>query len=118
MRSTLAAYDKAAFSWSPVQCAAVPNGPKVLGLLRKLGALAQGAGNPLVGIIKQRPTKVDDLEILERCNVAITTIAALKDMTSAASDDEAEDDEGDDGRETADVEGSTCTKRSPSASTC
>lgn len=108
MLSTLAAYDKdRILVVVPTDALRSQTARKFLtfGLLRRLGVLAQGAGNPLVGIIKKRPTKVEDLEILERCNVVITTMAALKDTTSAARDDEAEDDEDDGREETADVEG-------------
>lgn len=97
MLSTLAAYDKdRIFVVVPTDALRSQTARKFLtfGLLRKLGALAEGAGNPLVGIITKRPTKVEDLEILERCNVVITTMAALKNTTKTASDDDTGD-EGD-----------------------
>lgn len=47
------------------------------GLLRKLGILAEDANNPVVGIIDERPRTVDDLKILEECNVVITTASSI-----------------------------------------
>lgn len=108
MLSTLAAYDKGSLLVVvPTDALRSQTARKFLtfGLLRKLGALAKGAGNPLVGVITKRPTKVEDLAILERCNVVITTMAALKNTTGAPSDSEDEDDEDDGGDDTAEVEG-------------
>jgi superfamily II DNA or RNA helicase len=47
------------------------------GLLRKLGVLADGAENPIVGVVTSRPRSVADLEIFERCNVIIGTMSSL-----------------------------------------
>jgi superfamily II DNA or RNA helicase len=108
MLSTLAAYDKdRILVVVPTDALRSQTARKFLtfGLLRKLGALAEGAGNPLVGIITKRPTKVEDLDVLERCNVVITTMAALKDTTKAAIDEEVEDEDDDSAEQTAGVEG-------------
>jgi len=48
-----------------------------LGLLRKLGVLAQDAGNPIVGIVTKVPKSISDLEIFERCNVIVSTMSSL-----------------------------------------
>jgi len=45
-----------------------------LGLLRELEVLAPACRNPVVGVIRKRPTKVEHLNILEQCNVVVTTI--------------------------------------------
>jgi superfamily II DNA or RNA helicase len=47
------------------------------GLLRSLGVLTPDARNPVVGIVARRPRSVDDLKLLEDCNVTISTMAAL-----------------------------------------
>lgn len=47
------------------------------GLLRELGVLASDARNPIVGVVTRRPRSVDDLKLLENCNVIIATMAAL-----------------------------------------
>lgn len=48
------------------------------GLLRKLGVLVPETVNPIVGILRKRPKTIEDLEIFERCNVVIATMAALR----------------------------------------
>jgi superfamily II DNA or RNA helicase len=53
-----------------------------LGLLRKLGNLHPDAQNPIVGVIENRPKTQADLEIFEKCNVIISTMAALADEST------------------------------------
>lgn len=60
------------------------------GLLRKLKVLAPDAPNPIVGIIRKRPRTIEDLEIFDRCNVVISTMAALK--TGKVDDEEPAED--------------------------
>lgn len=54
------------------------------GLLRMLGNLQSIAANPVVGIMTRRPKDVSELDLLERCNVVITTMSAVNDGTAAA----------------------------------
>lgn len=81
MLSVLAAYDhRCILVVVPTDALRSQTARKFLnfGLLRKLGALTPDAGNPFVGIVRKRPRKIDDLEIFDRCNVVIATMAALK----------------------------------------
>lgn len=48
-----------------------------LGLLRRLGNLADTALNPVVGVITRRPRRRDDLDLFEMCNVVVATMSAL-----------------------------------------
>lgn len=72
------------------------------GYLRKLGALSPEAGNPIVGVITKRPRKIEDLEIFERCNVVITTMAALKDNTKSPEEEPGGEDDQSDGTDETD----------------
>lgn len=47
------------------------------GLLRDLGVLALDAPNPIVGVVTRRPRSVDDLALLDACNVVIGTMSSL-----------------------------------------
>lgn len=47
------------------------------GLLRTLGILDAGATNPIVGVIDERPRTVEDLKVLEECNVVVTTASSI-----------------------------------------
>lgn len=58
------------------------------GLLRRLGVLDQDAQNPIVGIVSKRPQSVEDLEILERCNVVVGTMSSLGEGAAANLTDE------------------------------
>ncbi len=53
------------------------------GLLRVLGNLAVEAVNPIVGVMSKRPRDVSELDLLERCNVVVTTMSAINDGTAA-----------------------------------
>lgn len=48
-----------------------------LGLLHDLGCLPTDARTPIVGVIKKRPTSDSDLDIFEKCNVVVATMASL-----------------------------------------
>ncbi len=50
---------------------------KSLGLLRFLGAVGFDIKNPIVGLLLRRPTSIADLQILDDCNVLISTMSAL-----------------------------------------
>ncbi len=50
---------------------------KSLGLLRSLGNLKQGSRNPIVGVIKKRPKSEGDLDILQKCNVVVSTMSVF-----------------------------------------
>jgi superfamily II DNA or RNA helicase len=53
-----------------------------LGLLRSLGNLTPVAQNPIVGVLQRRPKTTADLELLERCNVVVTTMSAIAEGTA------------------------------------
>jgi superfamily II DNA or RNA helicase len=94
MLSTLAAHDLASILVVvPTDALRSQTARKFLtfGLLRKLGALLPEAANPIVGIVRKRPKTVEDLEIFERCNVVIATMAALK--KGKSDDDQATDED-------------------------
>lgn len=55
-----------------------------LGLLRMLGNVTDGARNPIVGVITKRPTSEADLDMFEKCNVVISTMAAIGEGDAAA----------------------------------
>lgn len=48
-----------------------------LGLLRKLGHVPMDIQNPIIAVIDRRPKSRDDLEVLSKCHVAITTASAI-----------------------------------------
>jgi len=54
------------------------------GLLRMLGNLTDVARNPIVGVITKRPTSDADLDLFEKCNVVISTMAAIGEGDAAA----------------------------------
>lgn len=54
-----------------------------LGLLGGLGNLKKGVKNPIVGIVKNKPKNISDLDIFSKCNVVIGTMSALWDSKSA-----------------------------------
>lgn len=54
------------------------------GLLRTLGNLTDGALNPIVGVITKRPTSEACLDLFEKCNVVISTMAAIGEGDAAA----------------------------------
>jgi superfamily II DNA or RNA helicase len=54
------------------------------GLLRTLGNLAKDVRNPIVGVITNRPTSEADLDLFAKCNVVVTTMAAIGESSSAA----------------------------------
>lgn len=54
------------------------------GLLRMLGNLTDGARNPIVGVITKRPTSDADLDLFDKCNVVISTMAAIGEGDAAA----------------------------------
>jgi superfamily II DNA or RNA helicase len=101
MLSTQAAYDaRSILVVVPTDALRKQTAEKFLnfGLLRKLGALQEEAVNPIVGVVRKRPKTVDDLEIFERCNVVVATMAALKPGKDEGDKDGEEQDEGrDDG---------------------
>jgi superfamily II DNA or RNA helicase len=101
MLSALAAYDcRSILVIVPTDALRSQTARKFLtfGLLRKLGALEPMALNPIVGVVTKRPKSIDDLDIFERCNVVISTMAALK-PGKADSEDEADEGEEPDDRE-------------------
>jgi superfamily II DNA or RNA helicase len=53
------------------------------GLLRTLGNLAKDVRNPIVGVITKRPTSETDLDLFAKCNVVVTTMAAIGESSSA-----------------------------------
>jgi superfamily II DNA or RNA helicase len=48
-----------------------------LGLLRKLTVLPEVVLNPVVGVIRRRPTSADELAFLKQCHVVVGTMSAL-----------------------------------------
>ena len=51
---------------------------ETLGMLRGLGVLAPGASNPVVGRLAKKPrTAAEARDLFERCNVVVSTVAAL-----------------------------------------
>lgn len=54
-----------------------------LGLLRLLGNVSLSAANPIVGVIFNRPRTAHDLEIIDKCNVIISTMSAIGDKSTA-----------------------------------
>lgn len=54
------------------------------GLLRKLKVLPQDAPNPIVGIINKRLQTLEDLELIEACNVVVVTASAVSVGTGTA----------------------------------
>lgn len=57
---------------------------KTLGLLRKLGVVPEEVRNPVVAVIRERPTVAEDLEFLSRCHVVVTTIGVVGQGTASA----------------------------------
>lgn len=47
------------------------------GFLQKSGNIASECQFPVVGRVKQRPKKVEDLELFDRCNVVVAPISAI-----------------------------------------
>lgn len=47
------------------------------GLLRKLKVLPEDVSNPIVGVISKRPQTIEDLELIDSCNVVIVTASAI-----------------------------------------
>lgn len=54
------------------------------GLLRKLKVLPDDVLNPIVGIISKRPQTIEDLELIEACNVIVVTASAIGVGTESA----------------------------------
>ncbi len=54
------------------------------GLLRKLKVLPEDVLNPIVGVITKRPQTVEDLELIEACNVVVVTASAIGVGTGSA----------------------------------
>lgn len=48
-----------------------------LGLLREFGSLNFSVRNPIVGIIRRRPRTIADLDIIDKCNVIVSTMSAI-----------------------------------------
>lgn len=47
------------------------------GLLRKLKVLPESVPNPIVGVINKRPQTLEDVELIEACNVVVVTASAV-----------------------------------------
>jgi superfamily II DNA or RNA helicase len=54
------------------------------GLLRVLENLDRAAPNPIVGVVTARPAPESELDILEKCNVVITTMSAIAEGAAAS----------------------------------
>ena len=54
------------------------------GSLRTLGNLTDVARNPIVGVVTKRPTSEADLDLFDKCNVVISTMAAIGEGDAAA----------------------------------
>lgn len=54
------------------------------GLLRELNVLSAGVLNPIVGVISKRPQTIEDLELVEACNVVVVTASAISVGTESA----------------------------------
>lgn len=55
---------------------------RTLGKLKEFGLVSPGSLHPVVGVIKRRPRKAEDLEVFRRCNVVVSTVSAIAQGTA------------------------------------
>ncbi len=53
-----------------------------LGLLRSLNVIPEEAPNPIVGVVSRRPRSAGELDMLERCHVVVSTMAAISQVAA------------------------------------
>ncbi|MER1969128.1 DEAD/DEAH box helicase family protein [Castellaniella sp. GW247-6E4] len=87
MLATLAAFGKAPLlvvvPWDSLRTQTVHKF-LTFGLLRKLKVLPEVVQNPIVGIINRRPQTIEDLELVDACNVVVVTASAIGVGTESA----------------------------------
>lgn len=80
MLATLAAFGKTPLlvvvPWDSLRAQTVQKF-LTFGLLRKLKVLPGAVPNPIVGIINKRPQTIEDLELIDACNVVVVTASAI-----------------------------------------